>query len=101
MPPITRDMVEEALDLFIATEPEGCSDTTYRRNKKLNHHKLELANKVIHEYGTQISPMTLEHMQDEFYSFTNSDKYRASAHICSIARIMLSVNWHHVGPWLH
>jgi hypothetical protein len=93
---ITRQQVEAAIDFFIMLEK---SSLGYDAMLQANAAKAEMHNKVVRQFGEEIRPATLENMQDVFYSFTNSNKYRESATSISIARSTLSENWQRINGW--
>jgi hypothetical protein len=94
---ITRDQVEYAIDFFILMES---TPRDYDQLKIHNRAVIAQHNATIKQFGMEISPLTLENMQDVFYSFTNSTKYLRSRVACSVARTVLSSNWHGIGDWL-
>lgn len=101
---VSRSKLEEAIDFFISIEPQPGIENgreEYESNLVRYKKEIELANSAIRNYAKQISPLTIEKMQDEFYSFTNSEKYLQSMIHCSVASSVLSTNWNRVGPWLN
>jgi hypothetical protein len=93
---ITRDQVEFALDFFILMET---NPSDYQVMKVRNAQVISQHNATVKQFGEEITPLTLENMQDVFYSFTNSTKYLRSRVACSVARTVLSSNWHGIGDW--
>lgn len=98
---ITREQVEQAIDLFVSLEPTDpmISSGEYDAIMSANSSALDMAANIIHQYGGEISPQTLKRMQDEYYSFTNSLKYLKNATVSSVARSVLSENWNGINEW--
>jgi hypothetical protein len=94
---ITRQQVETALDFFILLES---MPGEYSTLKAYNKEAADQHNAIVRQFAEEMQPCTLEHMQDVFYSFTNSPKYRQTMAACSVARTVLSSNWHRVGEWV-
>lgn len=94
--PVTREEVEQALDFFILMES---TPRDYEQLKIHNRAVIAQHDATVKQFGEEISPLTLENMQDVFYSFTNSPKYLRSRVACSVARTVLSSNWHGIGDW--
>lgn len=97
---VTREMVLTAIKVFTSLESEGSSNKTYEMAKVKRRLEIVEANRIIREYGTQITPMTLDHMQDEYYSLTDIALYGNSAYSASVARTIISSNWNNIGPWV-
>ena len=94
---ITRQQVESAIDFFILLEN---SQHDYDAMLAQNATAIATHQAVVRQFGREIQPATVEHMQNVFYSFTNSLKYRKSATTISVARAVLSSNWHGINGWL-
>ena len=94
---ITRQQVDAAIDFFIMLE---ISAHDYDAMLRQNAAAIEQHRKVVRQFGEEIRPATVEAMQNVFYSFTNSLKYRKSATTISVARTVLSSNWHGINGWL-
>jgi hypothetical protein len=94
---VDRDMVEAALDFYILIEPDsfgrGGGDTA-KFTKEINN-----ARRMIRRYGELVMPLTLEKLQDQFYSFSNSDKYRYSRETISVVRTVISSAWEGLAGW--
>jgi hypothetical protein len=58
---------------------------------------INTGNEIVRQYGRQFQ--SLDTMQREFYSFTNSTKYRASVYSISVARTVLSAAWEGINGW--
>lgn len=98
---VSRELLEDALDFLISLEadendPDG---DAYEKNIANAGETYSKAETVIRNFGEQISPRTLSNMQDVYYSFTNSLKYRASAVTLSVATSSLNAGWHGIGNW--
>jgi hypothetical protein len=95
---VDRDMVEAALDFYILIEPDpfgrGGGDRAKFTQELIN------ARRIIRRYGEQVVPLTVERLQDHFYSFSNSDKYRYSMETISVVRTAISTAWEGLGGWL-
>lgn len=96
---VSRADVERALDLLVEIEPDPESEIDYELAIRPYKEQIETANKIIKQFGEQIEPKTLEYMQEVFYSFTNSEKYRASNLSISVVRSALQYGWKNIGPW--
>jgi len=99
---VTRNQAEAALDFYIMIEPEPGdlnSALVHADHQKKFKVEIEKADKILRQYGEQISPRTLSAMQDHFYSFSNSNKYRYSAETISVVRTELSGAWNGLNGW--
>lgn len=94
---ITRQQVEAAIDFYILLEH---SQHSYSSMLAKNATAITMHKANVRQFGEEISPKTLAHMQDVYYSFTNSEKYRANSISISVAGTVLSSNWHGIGDWL-
>ncbi len=100
---VSRSKLEEAIDFFISIEPHPGKRTAteeYEANLIRYKKEIELAELAIRSYAEQIRPLTIEAMQDEFYSITNSEKYLQSMIHSSVAYSLLNSHWNGVGPWI-
>jgi hypothetical protein len=94
---VDREQVEAALDLYIMIEPDGFGHGGANPAKFVK--ELANAKQIVRRYGQQFLPCDLTVLQDEFYSFSNSDKYRYTAETISVVRTVLSVNWEGLAGW--
>jgi hypothetical protein len=94
---VDRYMVECALDFFIMIEPDHFGEAvhTLKFAKEISNAKL-----IIRRYGERVSPLTLENLQNHFYSFSNDRKYRYSAETISVVRTVISTAWEGLAGWL-
>lgn len=97
--PVSHADLERALDFLVAIEPDPESEIDYREAMLPYKEQTDMANRLIRQFGEQIEPKTLEHMQDVFYSFTNSTKYRATSLSISVVYSALNFGWKNIGPW--
>lgn len=101
--PVTRQLVEEAIDFMISLEPIDSSspnaDEEYKSNNQLYRNEIIKAQQIFKKFGEQISPLTLENMQEVFYSITKSEKYSSSMIYQSVAHSCLESSWDKIGPW--
>jgi hypothetical protein len=97
---VTKVKLEEALDFMISIETDPATGAEeYHDNLIKYKREVQMARQAVRKYGEQIFPRTLENMQNEFYSITNSIKYRQSVTHCSVAYSMLSSGWDGIGAW--
>ena len=100
--PIPRSIVETVIDLHILIEGnefDPDADRLYEVNTKKWEVALKKGIAIIHRYGAQIEPKTLERLQEEFYSFTNSDRYLVSRTSVSVARTVLDQAFDGLNGW--
>lgn len=101
--PIPRSIVEDILDFNIMLEPDPMDmhgQEKYEVNVLVWKETLKHGEKIIHAYGQQLRPPNLARLQEEFYSFTNSLKYRRSALTISVARTTLGEGFEGLHGWL-
>jgi len=114
---ITREDVEDALDFLIGVHSisKKIEEYTYDDDNHMYtkdnidefhdemHNRLKdeilFAETTIKIYGKQIFPPDLEKMQEEYYSFTNSTKYRQTNLHMLIATNAISTCWDGIGDW--
>lgn len=100
--PITRELVEVILDFNILLEPDDqaslAGDMEFAENQQKWAGLITRGDAIVRLYGMRL-PRNLKEMQFEFYSFTNSSKYRASAESISVARTVLSRAWDGLNDW--
>ena len=99
---VDRALLEEALDFFISLEVDEEDEenlNSYEENLASAGPLVEIAETVIKNFGLQITPLTLPSMQEVYYSFTNSDKYRVNAVTLSVVTSILNSGWHGIGDW--
>jgi hypothetical protein len=94
---VVRAQVEAALDFYILIEPDGFGQGGGSPNKFV--HERANARRIIRQYGEQFLPCRLETLQNEFYSFSNSNKYRYSAETISVVRTVISTSWEGLAGW--
>jgi|SRR5476651_389341 len=94
---VERPQVEAALDFYIMLEPDGLGRGGADRIKFTK--ELANARRIIRQYGEQFMPCKIEVLQDQFYSFSNSNKYRYSMETISVVRTVLSVAWEGLAGW--
>lgn len=100
--PVSRELLERALTLFIEAEPDPSlllDSKRYRESIGITNKAIDNANLIIRNFGMQIHPKNLSRMQDVYYDITNSPKYRQSGVICSVVRAALSMNWDGINGW--
>lgn len=108
--PVTREMVMDVLDFNILLEPvQSPTSWTSRSNPLVDDAlfdewqkqwagTIERGHQIIRQYGMQLPP-DFTRMQVEFYSFTNSEKYRKSIVTISVARETLNKSWKGINGW--
>jgi hypothetical protein len=98
---VSREVLEEALDFLISleTDENDIDSNAYEKNIENAGENYLKAKTVIRNFGEQIAPRTLKNMQNVYYSFTNSLKYRANAITLSVATSSLNAGWHGIGEW--
>jgi hypothetical protein len=99
---VTREQVEDVIDFNILLEPEDNDDENtasaqYAASLEQWRPTLEKGNEIVRNFGKQTS--SFEELQETFYSFTNSLKYRKSLFTISISRVILSKNWEGIHGW--
>ena len=94
----TKEMLLNALDLWVLME---CDDQEeYETRTRYYCEELDAADQIIRRYGLQIEPQTLEHMQDVFYSITNSERYLSLGNrAIGCVYACLNGRWDGIGPW--
>lgn len=95
---VSRELVEAVIDLNISLEPDEMGMNGGNRDKY--RHELFKGMEIIQAFGKQVQPQTVEALQDAFYSFTNSNKYRFSAVTISVARETLNAGFDGLFGWL-
>ena len=93
--PVSRELVESALDFFIMLEPDemGRGGTNHDRFKV----EIDKANRILQTFGNTAS--TFEDLQELFYSFSTSSKYRYTATTISVVRAALNGAWDGIHGW--
>lgn len=98
---VTRSQVEQVLDFNILLEPADQADpdaeAMYAARTAKWQATIEKGNAIVRQYGTQMSSRA--DMQDRFYSFTNSPKYRKTLTSISVARTVLNSCWDGIHGW--
>lgn len=94
---VRRIDAEAALDFYIMCEPDvfgrGGADMKRFRSEDIK------AKRILRRYAEQMLPCNLETLQAEFYTFSNSTKYRYTADTISVVRTMLSTAWEGLAGW--
>jgi hypothetical protein len=96
--PVDRDMVEAALDFYIMLEPDELGNNGADTLKFDT--EIARAYRIMRQYGQQAEPKTIENLQELFYSFSNSDKYRYNITTISVVRLALNDAWAGLYGWL-
>lgn len=99
---VDRALAEVALDFMVSLEPDpddpnGCH--AYEKSTASYEPVIKKAMLILRSFGESIEPRDLETMQEVFYSFSNSLKYRATAQSIGCVRACLSSAWDGIGPW--
>ena len=100
---VPRAMVEAVLDFHILLEPDPSNRDAVRQytvSTLIYSGTIDKGLEIIRAYGRLIEPATLGRLQDEFYTFTNSLKYRKSAMTISVARAVLDQGFNGVNGWV-
>lgn len=97
---IPRLIVEDVLDFNILIEPDELETDETIQVEAWVGDTVEKGLLIIREYGRQIEPPSLGRLQMEFYSFTNSIKYRQSMQTISVARAVLNQAWEGLNGWV-
>lgn len=99
---VDRILLEKALDFMISLDPDPSSPTAeedYRERVISQAKEITNAENILRQFGKQINPLTLDRMQDVYYSITNSAKYRNSSLTCCVVRVSLNNAWNGIGNW--
>lgn len=100
---VPRSMVEAVLDFNILLEPDPMDqdgERKYKVNTLVWDDTIKKGHLIIRAYGRLLEPATLDRLQTEFYSFTNSLKYRKSPLTISVARTVLDQAWNGMNGWV-
>ena len=99
---VDRQLAEVALDFMVALEADEDDPDAWEKFKQATEQqtdRIKVVDQILRAYGESIEPRTLKAMQDAFYSFSNSLKYRATATSISCVRACLDAAWDGIGPW--
>lgn len=100
--PVDESLLEKALDFMISLEPDPESPAAvkdYELALEANKDAVQKAKAIMRMYGRQITPLSLERIQEVFYDITDSGKYSSTRINCSVARACLTDAWHGIGDW--
>lgn len=99
---VDSSLLQNALDFLVDIEPHpttfGDMDE-YDKIMEPYEENIKKANAIVRKFGEQINPRTLAHMQEIYYSITNSEKYLKSAVAASVVQTTLEHEWDGIGPW--
>lgn len=96
---VTPEMLFNALDLWLVMDHVRDSE---ERKARFHDYGAELhaANRIIEQYGQQIEPKTIEHMQEVLCEISTSKKYTSIGTVAVfMAGACMRVFWEGIGPW--
>lgn len=98
--PPSRELVETVIDLNIAVEPDPSLDVA-EYDKMIDKWRpiLEAGDVIVRKYGEALPDKSFDALTEEYYSFTNSDKYRQSSTTLSVCAEVLKSCWEGIGMW--
>lgn len=110
---VDQKRFEDALDFLIAIEPdpeefsEKCVRLGLDEGEEYEKIRQEYAESIrcvklaIQQYARQITPPTVEAMQDVFYRIVRSPKYQSSTVAASVCYSSLNRYWAGINGWRH
>lgn len=98
--------VHEALEFLVAIEPDPNDDDNdidtvedYEAHMAPFSQDVGRAMATPHRFAEQKQPRTLQEMQEDYYSFTNDDRYLNTSAMSAVVTSALRDAWKGVGPW--
>lgn len=98
--------VHDALEFLIAIEPDPDDDDndidTYEDYKAYMapfSQDIDRAMATLRGFAEQRQPRTLPEMQEDYYGFTNDDRYLDTSEMSAVVTSALRDAWNGVGPW--
>jgi hypothetical protein len=98
---LTDADIREALDFLVAVEPKRPPLTREEYQAAIAPYRTQIdaAMANLRRFAEEIEPLTLEQMQEKYYSFTNNRRYLVTSIVSSVVTTSLNQAWDHVGPW--
>lgn len=102
---IAAEDVHEALAFLIAIEPDPDDDSDidtvedYEAYMAPFSRDIDRAMATLRRYAAQRQPRTLQEMQEDYYTFTNDDRYLDTSAMSAVVTSALRDAWQGVGPW--
>ena len=101
---VGEDDVHESLEYLIAIEPDPDDDDIdtsedYEAYMAQFQPDITRAMAALRAFAAQRQPQDLTAMRENYYEFTNDDRYLETEEIAGIVRSALSEAWDGVGPW--
>jgi hypothetical protein len=103
---IDADDVHEALKFLIDIEPDPDDDDNdidtvedYDAYMARFSRDIDRAMATLRRFAEQRQPQTLQKMQEDYYSFTNDDRYLDTSEMSGVVTSALRDAWEGVGSW--
>jgi hypothetical protein len=103
---IGAEDVHEVLEFLITIEPHPDDDDNdidtvedYEAYMAPFSGDIDRAMATLRRFAEQRQPRTLQDMHEDYYSFTNDDRYLDTSEISAVITSALRDAWEGVGPW--